>query len=421
MAELEIRMTIVYSTTRRRPQMKYGEQEGLRRPMPTDCTSENRYGMTIRCSEGKSKTLVFRCGQCEGCTMAWATKVKDTILDGIEANGEADFKFVTLTMCSGNRLDKGYMCHHCKNHISRHYDRQDAGAIIHCWRELRRSTAYRNRYTGNAPFFRVLEQHADGAWHIHLLIKDKKLPLIDKAKHNESTSKFYNRQSDEGKAFINLIRDKGFGTISDIQTLKKGRGGAAKYLSKYLNKATGKVRNAAVNRAGRRVRIYDTSKGWRTPRMHDKHQWAEIRLDLTQPEQTGCLHESRLPDTEKAVMKEDANLVRVELDTPWNLQMLERLSELDKWRDLYHQSKNRRLKDDYNERPSARALTPGRANADKIDDEAKDTITYTMRDIARRLMRQNEWIPVGIGLMVCAYRAHEDPEYNCPKGQLIWQ
>lgn len=174
--------------------------------------------MRLVCYHGNERVLRVACGkvgECEECMEAWRSRVRRRVRNGARMP-RFGLWFLTLTFADPVTLD----------------------SAMASWRTFRRSLM---REFPRARLFRVVELTKTGRPHFHAVV-DADLPRIYKAdKGGESLESYWAKQSDRARDFLlRHVLPAGFGPISDCERVRRGPGGAASYMGKYLSKANSK-------------------------------------------------------------------------------------------------------------------------------------------------------------------------------------
>ena len=219
-------------------------------PSPPSC--KNPITIIRTCVNGTQTVKRVGCGkinECDECLRVYRKKLIARILEGVRQHDTGRYVFGTLTY-----PDNPCIC-----------------IAMARWKSLRRSLTARY---GKWRFFRVVQMVNGRHPHIHFASNADFLPLVDAAygrrrpgpggQRNEAVEHWYDRQTPEAKAFINILRDHGFG-LAHLEEAYRGGYGLGSYLAGYMAGGRGeKSKTKQLNRCdGRRVRVAEASRGWR--------------------------------------------------------------------------------------------------------------------------------------------------------------
>lgn len=225
-------------------------QPGTPQPTKPVCSESGKAYIRALCVHGSTIIKPLDCRECDTCHNHWRTAIRTRIRQGIKER-PGRYYFGTFTLCPHTRW-RNNVCRHCGVKAFDAY-RPTITGLMFAWTGLRRALSRR----GGFRFFRVVELHQSGQAHLHF-VTDKVLPLVSKARHNESVLSYWRRQTPAAREFLKLARSFGFGLIADFQQAYKDGRGMPKYLSKYLSKGTREI----YHPSGRRVRVAESSRDW---------------------------------------------------------------------------------------------------------------------------------------------------------------
>lgn len=214
--------------------------------------------VVLRCFHGLERKFRAPCGKegCAECANAWRRRVKKRIYQGMDEDRKfKEWTLITFTACPHTAFVGG-KCYRCGT------PKQDCQEIsvesyMESWKRWRKW--FWREYKG-AKFYRVFELQENGHPHVHV-ITDAKVPLVRRIQKFRKWADYRN-QSQGAHDWITKGVEVGFGVISCNTRIRRGAGGAANYLAKYLSKEGRKVIRRENDPDNRSIRVAEGCRGW---------------------------------------------------------------------------------------------------------------------------------------------------------------